>query len=80
LSVEVSSRLPGEVWRVELAPLTDPAELPQAVLTALRLRGRMLSARPGAGEPMQRLQEALASRKMLPILDNCATATEGAGL
>jgi predicted ATPase/DNA-binding SARP family transcriptional activator len=78
LSLEVGGRLPGEVWRVELAPLTDPAEVPQAVLTTLRLRGHVLIARPGAigavSETMPalaRLQEALAGREMLLILDNC---------
>ena len=74
LSVEVGSRLPGEVWRVELAPLTDPAELPQAVLRALGLRGQVMFGRPGISEPtspLQRLQEALTGRAMLLILDNC---------
>ncbi len=35
LSVEVAARLPGGVWRAELAPVRDRAELPQAILTAL---------------------------------------------
>ena len=78
LSVEVGGQMPGEVWRVELAPVTDPAEVPQAVLSALRLRAQVLVARPGRAKPvvesvppLHRLREAVASRTMLLILDNC---------
>ncbi|MFD0517378.1 ATP-binding protein [Paractinoplanes durhamensis] len=75
LSVEVGALVPGEVWRVELAPVTDPAEVPQAVQTALRLRGQVLigrtTAMPAPSEPLHRLAEALAGREMLLILDNC---------
>ena len=78
LSVEVGATWPGEVWRVELAPLSDPAEVPQAVLSALRLRSQLLIGRPaGMGPvaealpPLTRLAEALAGREMLLVLDNC---------
>jgi predicted ATPase/DNA-binding SARP family transcriptional activator len=71
LSVEVGSRLPGEVWRVELAPLTDLAEVPQAIMTALRLRGQLQIGRITAKAATNTLQEALAGREMLLILDNC---------
>jgi predicted ATPase/DNA-binding SARP family transcriptional activator len=75
LSVEVGALVPGEVWRVELAPVTDPAEVPQAVLTALRMRGQVQIGRPGpltpGTEPLARVAEALAGREMLLILDNC---------
>ncbi|MFI6075501.1 BTAD domain-containing putative transcriptional regulator [Actinoplanes sp. NPDC051343] len=70
LSVEVGSRLPGEVWRVELAPLTDPTEIPQAIMTALGLRGQVQLGRPVA-KAGDSLVEALAGREMLLILDNC---------
>jgi predicted ATPase/DNA-binding SARP family transcriptional activator len=73
LSVEVGNRVAGTVWRVELAPITDPAEVPQAILTALHLRSQVLIGR-SAGEPLPpllRLQEAVAGRTMLLILDNC---------
>ncbi|MCY1142047.1 BTAD domain-containing putative transcriptional regulator [Actinoplanes sp. Pm04-4] len=70
LSVEVGRRLDTDVWRVELAPVTDPAEVPQAVLTALGLRGQGILDRPKRSE-MARLREALAHRTMLLILDNC---------
>jgi len=70
LSVEVGTTAPEEVWRVELAPVTDPAEVPQAVLTALNLRSQALLDRQGRSE-LARLREALAGRTMLLILDNC---------
>jgi predicted ATPase len=44
------------------------------VLTALRLRGQVMIGRSAVGEPvppLQRLQEALAGREMVLILDNC---------
>ena len=81
LSVEVGSALAGAqtdgVWRAELAPVTDAAEVPQTILTALGLRSQVLLTRPGrppvmeAVQPLQRLQEALAGKRMLIILDNC---------
>jgi predicted ATPase len=77
LSVEVGAGLPGAVWRVELAPVSDPAEIPAAVLTALGLRSQVLVGRPGRGpvaesvEPLARLRDAVAGREMLLILDNC---------
>ncbi len=75
LSVEVGTGQPGEVWRVELAPVSDPAEVPQAVLSALRLRGQALIGRMAtmadSVPPLVRLSEALASRELLLILDNC---------
>jgi predicted ATPase/DNA-binding SARP family transcriptional activator len=81
LSVEAGHALaadhPDGVWRVELAPVTDPAEVPQAVLTALRLRSQLMISLPGGGQviesvpPLQRLTDALAGRELLLILDNC---------
>ncbi|WP_312034164.1 BTAD domain-containing putative transcriptional regulator [Actinoplanes sp. TBRC 11911] len=72
LSVEVGAGIPGEVWRIELAPVTDPAEVPQAIATALNLRGQLVFERATVDvPPLVRLQEAVASRNMLLILDNC---------
>ncbi len=81
LSVEAGQTLtathPDGVWRVELAPLTDPAEVPQAILTALKLRSRLVITVPGgspagdAAPPLTRLTEALAGKELLLILDNC---------
>lgn len=53
------------VWLVELAPLTDPGLIPQAVATVLRVSEE-------AGKPLvQTLTEHLQTRQTLLILDNC---------
>ncbi|MBU2670653.1 winged helix-turn-helix domain-containing protein [Actinoplanes bogorensis] len=70
LSVEAGGTVPGEVWRVELAPVTDPAEIPQAILGALGMRGHAVLDRPGHSA-RSGLRESLAGRTMLLILDNC---------
>ncbi|MFI6262368.1 AfsR/SARP family transcriptional regulator [Micromonospora sp. NPDC051006] len=73
----VAHRFPDGVWLVELAPVTDPAEVPQAVLALLGLREQALIAGrprvpPGeAVDPTARLIEALAPRCALLVLDNC---------
>lgn len=52
-------------WLVELAPLTDPGLIPQAVATVLRVSEE-------AGKPLvQTLTEHLQTRQTLLILDNC---------
>jgi predicted ATPase/DNA-binding SARP family transcriptional activator len=79
LSVEVGAGVPGEVWQVELAPVTDPAEIPAAILTALGMRNQVLLARPSRPggmqesvvDPLTRLRDGLAGRQLLLILDNC---------
>ena len=81
LSVEAGQALtadrPDGVWRVELAPVSDPAEVPQAILTALNLRSQFVINLPGSGPvsesmpPLSRLTDALAGKEMLLILDNC---------
>ncbi|MBM2623271.1 winged helix-turn-helix domain-containing protein [Actinoplanes sp. LDG1-06] len=70
LSIEAGAKIPGEVWRVELAPVTDPGEIPQAILTALNLRGHAVLDRPGRSA-RSGLLEALSGREMLLVLDNC---------
>ena len=59
---------PAGTWLVELAPLSDPAQVPQAVAAALGIREQV-------GKPLtQTLTEALAasaSGQRLLILDNC---------
>jgi predicted ATPase/DNA-binding SARP family transcriptional activator len=80
LAAEVSGRLAGGAWFVELAPLTDPAEVAYAVLDTLGVREGIISRRPadpGAG-PLDRLAEALADRDDVVILDNCEHLIEAA--
>jgi predicted ATPase/DNA-binding SARP family transcriptional activator len=67
------------VWLVELAPVSDPAEVPSAALAALGLREQaLLYSRGPAGAPadeqadaLGRLLTALAGRRALLVLDNC---------
>jgi predicted ATPase/DNA-binding SARP family transcriptional activator len=69
LSIQVGFALlndfPNGMWLVELAPLSDPELVPQAVLTALGLieqSGRSL---------LEILTDFLRSKRALLILDNC---------
>jgi non-specific serine/threonine protein kinase len=58
-------RYPHGVWLVELAPLGDPALVPQAIAAALQVREE-------PGRPvLASLTEALRSRHLLLVLDNC---------
>ncbi|MGB3443646.1 MAG: BTAD domain-containing putative transcriptional regulator, partial [Actinophytocola sp.] len=82
LATEVGRALvdrgPDGVWFVELAPVGDGADVPQAVLGALGLRAQTLVAtspgrtRPDPVEaPIDRLAAALSTRSPLLVLDNC---------
>lgn len=58
-------RFPDGAWLVELAPLSDPERVPQAVATVLGLKeepGKTIS---------QTLSEHLKDKRVLLILDNC---------
>ena len=75
------------VWLVELAPVDDPAAVPEAVLTAIGARETVLH---GAGaeefravterhdDPVERLVEHCVRRRMLIVLDNCEHVVEAA--
>ncbi|QKG21016.1 BTAD domain-containing putative transcriptional regulator [Actinomadura verrucosospora] len=77
LSVEAARRhgaAPDGAWLVELAPVTDPAEVPAAVLTALGLRDTpqpLPGQRAAPSDPADRVVAALSGRRMLLVLDNC---------
>jgi predicted ATPase/DNA-binding SARP family transcriptional activator len=84
----VAGELPGGVWLAELAPVRDPDAVPEAVLTALGARETVLR---GAGaeemraatdahrdDPVTRLVEHCARRRMLLILDNCEHVVDAA--
>jgi predicted ATPase/DNA-binding SARP family transcriptional activator len=69
---------PGGVWLVELAPVTDAADVPSAALAALGLREQALLAGRGPlgvlvedNDALGRLLTALAGRRALLVLDNC---------
>ena len=65
------------VCLVELTPVTDPGDVPYAVLHALGIRQSPVIGHAGPGQigatadPVQRLVAALAERRDLLILDNC---------
>ena len=80
LAAEVSGQLGVPSWFIPLAPVTDPAEVPAAVLDALGIRQRVISrwaGDPGAG-PLARLTSALSDRDEVLILDNCEHVIEAA--
>jgi predicted ATPase len=60
------------VWFVELAPINEPALLPNAIATALRLD------LPMQADPVEALVSALKHRQLLLILDNCEHLVEPA--
>jgi predicted ATPase/DNA-binding SARP family transcriptional activator len=80
LATEVAAGLTVPAWFAELAPVTDPAEVPYAVLDALGLRERSIAPRGGekAGDPVGRLAGALADRDAVLILDNCEHVIDAA--
>ncbi|MEV6382516.1 BTAD domain-containing putative transcriptional regulator [Streptomyces sp. NPDC051773] len=83
----VAVAVPDGVWLAELAPVDDPANVPEAVLTSLGARKTVLR---GAGaeemrvtadrqdDAMVRLAEHCAGRRMLLILDNCEHVVDAA--
>ncbi|MFJ8502907.1 AfsR/SARP family transcriptional regulator [Streptomyces avermitilis] len=83
----VAGGMPDGVWLAELAPVDDPEVVPEAVLTALGARETVLH---GAGaeemravterrdDPLVRLAEHCARRRMLLILDNCEHVVDAA--
>ncbi|MER6067592.1 BTAD domain-containing putative transcriptional regulator [Streptomyces sp. NPDC001817] len=83
----VRHTVPDGVWLAELAPVDDPEAVPQAVLTAIGARDTVLH---GAGaesiravtdrydDPLERIVEHCARRRMLVVLDNCEHVIEAA--
>ncbi|MEU6719993.1 BTAD domain-containing putative transcriptional regulator [Nonomuraea sp. NPDC046802] len=72
LAIEAAERAPGDVCFVPLAPVTDEADVPRAVLAALDIRDATLhNPDRRVVEPLTRLLAALADRKLLLVLDNC---------
>ncbi|WP_051393131.1 BTAD domain-containing putative transcriptional regulator [Glycomyces arizonensis] len=73
LATAVAAAQERPAWIAELASVTDPADVPQAVALAVgaaepELRGR---ADPLPGATADRLAETFASRPALLVLDNC---------
>ncbi|WP_405653757.1 AfsR/SARP family transcriptional regulator [Streptomyces sp. RK9] len=76
------------VWLAELAPVDDPDDVPEAVLTALGARETVLrgagaeelraAAERHADDPMVRLAEHCGPLRMLLVLDNCEHVIDAA--
>ncbi|MEV2227793.1 BTAD domain-containing putative transcriptional regulator [Streptomyces phaeochromogenes] len=83
----VAASVPDGVWLAELAPVDDPQAVPETVLTAVGARETVLR---GAGaeemravtdrhdDPLARLTEHCAKRRMLIVLDNCEHVVDAA--
>ncbi|MYS53758.1 hypothetical protein GTW46_27480, partial [Streptomyces sp. SID6013] len=80
---------PDGVWLAELAPVDDPADVPEAVLTAVGAREtvlyragaeemRAVTASEGQDTAVERLVEHCGRRRMLIVLDNCEHVVEAA--
>ncbi|HSL47057.1 MAG TPA: tetratricopeptide repeat protein [Anaerolineales bacterium] len=69
LSLQVASEIldeyPNGIWLVELAPVTDPALVTQAVCNALDIRPQ------GKIDALTVLTDYLRAKKMLLVIDNC---------
>ena len=64
-AAESAERYPDGVWLVELAPVVDPALVPQTIATALNLRAS--SSQP----PMEQVLSAVRGKDLMLVLDNC---------
>ncbi|MFN2464462.1 MAG: tetratricopeptide repeat protein [Candidatus Dormibacteria bacterium] len=65
VAAECLEQFPDGVWVAELASLSDPARVPDALLSALGLRDQPAST------ALQTLLSHLRERKALVVLDNC---------
>ncbi|MER6219316.1 BTAD domain-containing putative transcriptional regulator [Streptomyces sp900105755] len=75
------------VWLAELAPVDDPAGVPEAVLSALGARQAVLygggaeamrAAADRHDDPVERLVEHCGRRRMVLVLDNCEHVVDAA--
>ncbi|MDI5971329.1 BTAD domain-containing putative transcriptional regulator [Streptomyces sp. SL13] len=68
----LAARWPDGVWIAELAPVDHPGGVPRAVLNAVgRSDTTVFAATATPAEPLERLLEHCAHRRMLLVLDNC---------
>jgi predicted ATPase/DNA-binding SARP family transcriptional activator len=79
LAAEAAARLAAPAWFTELAPVSEPSEVPFAVLDALGLPERVIGRQaPGPGDPVGRLAGAFGNREAVLILDNCEQVVDAA--
>ena len=72
LGAEILDDFPDGVWLVELAPVAESADVPQAAATVLGVKEE-----PGGGV-MESLARFVHERRLLLILDNCEHVVAGA--
>jgi predicted ATPase/DNA-binding SARP family transcriptional activator/tetratricopeptide (TPR) repeat protein len=72
--------VPGGAWLVELAKVTDPADVPTAVVDAVGAWDAVPFDRPveHRATPQERLVAALRSQPTLLLLDNCEHVVDAA--
>ena len=82
LAAEASARLGAPACFAELAPVTDPGDVPRAVLGALGIGPRAIgfagAEAAAAADPLDRVCDTLARRDMLLVLDNCEHVVDAA--
>ena len=80
LAAEAAGRLGTTAWFAGLAPVTEPSQVPSAVLDALGLSERVIGRHgaEGAGDPVGKLCDALDGRDVVLVLDNCEHVIEAA--
>ncbi|WP_198347875.1 BTAD domain-containing putative transcriptional regulator [Plantactinospora sp. KBS50] len=78
-AAELAAGTAGGAWLVELAPVTDPADVPRAVLDALGRRDLTIDpARSTPRDTLGRLVDVLSAGETLIVLDNCEHVVEAA--
>lgn len=75
---QAAKRFPGGVWLVELAGVTDPLDVPQAVLRVLDTGGMGSRTPADQGDTMSRLVEAIPHAQTMVVLDNCEHLVDAA--
>jgi predicted ATPase/DNA-binding SARP family transcriptional activator len=69
-------QVPDGVWFVPLAPVRDEVGVPQAVLSGLGVPeiarvADAVEAQVGFAQPLDRLADVLANKRLILVLDNC---------
>ena len=73
-AAELADRYSDGVWLVELAPITDPADIARTVLGSLGLRESNILEGPqlvSGRDVLTRLTDAVTGKQLLMVLDNC---------
>ncbi|HEY2508310.1 MAG TPA: adenylate/guanylate cyclase domain-containing protein [Streptosporangiaceae bacterium] len=70
VAAELLESAPDGVWLAELAPISDPGQVPRAVALALGL--------PDSGDQAAAITQALAGQRVVLVLDNCEHVIDAA--